>query len=259
MLYAIVLLPLLVGTVLCQWVGSGYTPARRRLTAWTAGAVAGSACALLLGLAPGVFAGEVLLRQAEWVPAIGLNANFRLDGLAWMFATLISGMGLLIILYAAFYLHHDDPAGKFFSQLMLFMAAMLGIVLSDNLLLLLVFWELTSISSFLLIGYWGGREESRAGARMALTITGGGGLVMLAGIVVLGQIGGSFDLSVLLDRGAQIRADPLYPVGLSLILWAASPRARSCLSISGCPKPWPRPRRCRPTCIRPRWSRPGCS
>jgi multicomponent K+:H+ antiporter subunit A len=131
---------------------------------------------------------------------------------------LITGIGLLIIVYAAYYLHAEDPAGKFFGTLMLFMAAMLGIVLSDNLILLLVFWELTSISSFLLIGYWGGKEESRAGARMALAITGGGGLVMLAGIVVLGQIGGSFDLSVLLGRGEQIRADPLYPVALGLIL-----------------------------------------
>ncbi|HYN59532.1 MAG TPA: monovalent cation/H+ antiporter subunit A, partial [Rubrivivax sp.] len=129
----IVLLPLLAGTTLCFAAGRVDTLARRRLTAWAAAAVAGTAFALLLWLAPGVFAGEVLLRQAEWVPAIGLNANFRLDGLAWMFATLITGMGLLIILYAAFYLHHDDPAGKFFSQLMLFMAAMLGIVLSDNL------------------------------------------------------------------------------------------------------------------------------
>ncbi len=214
----IVLLPLLAGTTLCWAAGRVDTPARRRLTAWTAGAVAGSAFALLLWLAPGVFAGEVLLRQAEWVPAIGLNANFRLDGLAWMFAALITGIGLLIILYAAYYLHAEDPAGKFFSTLMLFMAAMLGIVLSDNLILLLVFWELTSISSFLLIGYWGGKEESRNGARMALAITGGGGLVMLAGIVVLGQIGGSFDLSVLLGRGEQIRADPLYPVALGLIL-----------------------------------------
>ncbi len=214
----IVLLPLLAGTTLCSAAGRVETPARRRLTAWTAGTVAGTAFALLLGLAPGVFAGEVLLRQAEWAPAIGLNANFRLDALAWMFAVLITGIGLLIILYAAYYLHAQDPAGKFFATLMLFMAAMLGIVLSDNLILLLVFWELTSISSFLLIGYWGGREESRDGARMALAITGGGGLVMLAGIVVLGQIGGSFDLSVLLQRGDQIRADPRYPVALGLIL-----------------------------------------
>jgi len=214
----IVLLPLVLGTTLCAAAGHGNTPGRRRLAAWTAGAVAGSAFALLLWLAPGVFAGEVLLRQAEWVPALGLNASFRLDALAWMFAALITGIGLLIILYAAYYLHAEDPAGKFFATLMLFMAAMLGIVLSDNLILLLVFWELTSVSSFLLIGYWGGREESRAGARMALAITGGGGLVMLAGIVVLGQIGGSFELSVLLGKGAEIQAHPLYPVALGLIL-----------------------------------------
>ena len=218
MLYAIVLLPLLFGTVLCQWVGRVDTPLRRTATTVVAAAVALAALALLLQQAPAVFAGRVLLQQAEWVPAIGLNANLRLDALAWMFAALISGIGLLIIIYAAYYLHPEDPAGKFFATLMLFMAAMLGIALSDNLLLLLVFWELTSISSFLLIGYWGGREESRAGARMALAITGGGGLVMLAGIVVLGQIGGSFDLSVLLQRGEQIRADPLYPVALGLIL-----------------------------------------
>ncbi len=214
----IVLLPLVLGTSLCFGLGAVNTPLRRGLTAAAAAAVALAALGLLLNLAPAVFAGEVLLTQAEWAPAIGLNANFRLDGLAWMFAGLITGVGLLVIVYAAFYLHHDDPAGKFFGTLMLFMAAMLGIVLSDNLLLLLVFWELTSVSSFLLIGYWGGREESRQGARMALAITGGGGLVMLAGIVVLGQIGGSYDLSVLLTKGAEIQAHPLYPVALLLIL-----------------------------------------
>ena len=217
----IVLLPLVLGTTLCLAVGRVDTPARRRATAGAAGAVALAAIAGLLALAPGVFAGQTLLTQAEWVPAIGLNANFRLDGLALMFALLITGIGLLIVLYAAYYLHHDDPAGKFFSQLMLFMAAMLGIVLSDNLLLLVVFWELTSISSFLLIGYWGHKAESRTGARMALAVTGGGGLVMLAGVVVLGQIAGSYDLSAMLGRGAAIQADPRYPLALGLILVGA--------------------------------------
>jgi len=217
-LYAIVLLPLLAGTVLCQWVGRVDTPSRRVASAALAAAVALAALVLLQQQAPAVFAGQVLRQQAEWAPAIGLNANLRLDALGWMFAALITGIGLLIIVYAAYYLQAADPAGKFFATLMLFMAAMLGIVLSDNLLLLLVFWELTSISSFLLIGYWGGREASRAGARMALAVTGGGGLVMLAGLVVLGQIGGSYELSVLLERGEQIRADPLYPVALGLIL-----------------------------------------
>jgi multicomponent K+:H+ antiporter subunit A len=213
-----VLLPLLLGTTLCHVSGRVDTPGRRRLTALIAAAVAASSLGILLWLAPGVFASEVLLTQAPWVPSLGLNANFRLDGLAWMFASLITGIGLLIVLYAAYYLHHDDPAGKFFSTLMLFMAAMLGIVLSDNLLLLLVFWELTSVSSFLLIGYWGGREASRRGARMALAVTGGGGLVMLAGIVVLGHIAGSFDLSVVLQQGDVIKAHALYPLALGLIL-----------------------------------------
>ena len=118
----------------------------------------------------------------------------------------------------AHYLRLDDPAGKFFTQLMLFMAAMLGVALSDNLLLLVVFWELTSISSFLLVGYWGHKADARAGARMALAVTGGGGLVMLAGIVLLGQMGGSYDLSELLTRGEQIKAHALYPLMLLLIL-----------------------------------------
>ena len=205
----VVLLPLVLGTTLCFWAGRVQTPARRRLSAAIAAAVALAALGLLLQHAPAVLAGEVLLTRAEWAPAIGLNANFRLDALALMFGGLITGIGVLVVLYAAFYLHHDDPAGKFFGTLMLFMAAMLGIVLSDNLLLLLVFWELTSISSFLLIGYWGRLEASRAGARMALAVTGGGGLVMLAGIVVLGQIAGTFDLSEMLGRGEEIRGHAL--------------------------------------------------
>ena len=213
-----VLLPLVLGTALCFWSGQRDTPARRRLTAWLAALVTLAALAATSSLAPEVFAGQTILAQAEWIPAIGLNANFRLDGLALMFVWLITGIGLLIILYAAYYLHHDDSAGKFYTQLMLFMAAMLGIVLSDNLLLLVVFWELTSVSSFLLVGYWGHKAEARAGARMALTITGGGGLVMLAGIIVLGQIAGSYNLSEMFGRAAEIQADPRYPLALGLIL-----------------------------------------
>ena len=216
-----VLLPLVLGTTLCMALGRSNSDARRRATAVAAGAVAVGVLSLLLWHAGAVFEGQTLVTQAEWVPAIGLAANFRLDGLALMFALLISGMGLLIVIYAAWYLHHDDPAGKFFSQLMLFMAAMLGIVLSDNLLLLVVFWELTSISSFLLIGYWGHKAESRAGARMALAVTGGGGLVLLAGVVVLGQIAGTYDLSVMLSEPgliAKIQADSRYPLALGLVL-----------------------------------------
>ena len=218
----VVLLPLLLGTLGCAWAGQGNAPARRRLTAGVAAAVTAAALALLLAQAPQVMAGGTLLAHTDWLPAIGLNIGWRLDGLALMFALMITGVGLLIILYAAYYLGPADPAGKFYSLLMLFMAAMLGIVLSDNLLLLVVFWELTSVSSFLLVGYWAadpqGGGAARAGARMALAVTGGGGLALLAGVVVLGHIAGSFELSELLTRGDGVRAHALYPVALGLIL-----------------------------------------
>lgn len=218
LLPAVVLLPLLLGTTLCFWAGRSPAPARRRLTAWLAAAVTAAALALLLVMAPAVFDGQVLLGGADWIPSIGLNARFRLDGLALMFAGLITGIGLLIILYAAWYLGENDPAGKFYTLLMLFMAAMLGIVLSDNLLLLVVFWELTSISSFLLVGYWGHKAEARAGARMALAVTGGGGLVMLAGVLLLGHIAGTYELSLMFERTAQIRAHELFPLATVLLL-----------------------------------------
>ena len=214
----IVLLPLLLGAPLCAWLGQRSTPARRAATAWAAAAVTALALGLLCSQAPPVFAGQTLLSHTEWMPAIGLNAHFRLDGLGLMFGLLITGVGLLVILYAGYYLGAKEQWGKFFAQLMLFMAAMLGIVLSDNLLLLVVFWELTSISSFLLVGYWGHRADARAGARMALAVTGGGGLALLAGVIVLGQIAGTYDLSSMLGRGVEIQADPRFNLALVLIL-----------------------------------------
>ncbi|MEO8281144.1 MAG: hydrogen gas-evolving membrane-bound hydrogenase subunit E, partial [Ideonella sp.] len=217
-LAAIVALPLLFGTSLCFWSGQSNSPWRRKLTAWLAAGVTAASLAIVSSLAPGVFDGQAVLVRSEWVPAIGLDLAFRLDGLSLLFVWLITGIGLLVILYAANYLADDDPAGKFFTQLMLFMAAMLGVALSDNLLLLIVFWELTSVSSFLLIGYWGRRADSRAGARMALTITGGGGLVLLAGVIVLGQIAGTYQISAMAGAGAAIQADPRYPLALALIL-----------------------------------------
>ncbi|MFZ9134294.1 MAG: proton-conducting transporter membrane subunit, partial [Gemmobacter sp.] len=182
----------------------------------------GSVTALaLLGLmlhAPAVIGGEVILARFEWLPALGLNAHFMLDGLGLLFAGLILGIGLLIILYARFYLSAEDPMGQFYTYLMLFQGAMVGIVLSDNILLLLIFWELTSLSSFLLIGYWKHLPEGRQGARMALTVTGMGGLAMIAGMLILGNIAGSYDLSVILTKGEEIRASEWYLPALILIL-----------------------------------------
>jgi multicomponent K+:H+ antiporter subunit A len=176
------------------------------------------AFALLMSHAPAVFDGEVVRVSWDWLPGLGLNASFFLDGLGFFFAGLILGIGLLIITYARFYLSKDDPMGSFYTYLLLFQGAMVGIVLSDNVLLLLVFWELTSLSSFLLIGFWKHRSDARIGARMALTVTGGGGLALLAGILLIGHIVGSFELSVVLAAGEQIRAHALYPLALVLVL-----------------------------------------
>jgi multicomponent K+:H+ antiporter subunit A len=151
----------------------------------------------------------------------GVNFGFRMDGLAWAFALVICGIGALVVLYARYYLSAADPPARFFAFLLAFMGAMLGVVLADNLILLVVFWELTSLSSFLLIGFWTHRSDARQGARMALTVTGMGGLCLLGGVIVLGHIAGGYSLDIVLGAGEQVRADPLYPVALVLILLGA--------------------------------------
>ncbi len=193
----------------------------RAAAAWIAGAVALAGCALVAATAPAVFGGDVLRWSASWVAQLGLGFGFRMDGLAWVFALLVCGIGALIVLYAAYYLDRGDPAPRFFAFLLLFMGAMLGIVLADNLVLLVVFWELTSLSSFLLIGYWQHRGDAREGAKMALAITGAGGLALLAGVLLLGQIVGSTQLDVVLASGTLIRAHPLYVPALVLVLVGA--------------------------------------
>ena len=179
------------------------------------------ALVILLLLAPSVMRGEVVQAEIEWLPQLGLSASFFLDGLGLLFAGMILGVGLLITLYARFYLSGDDPMGQFFTYLLLFQGAMLGIVISDNILLLLIFWELTSLSSFLLIGYWKHLPEGRQGARMALAVTGSGGLAMIAGMLILGSIAGSYNLTDILQAGDAIRASEWYIPALILILIGA--------------------------------------
>jgi len=190
----------------------------RSHSAWAAGVVTLTALALLAPSAHLPFVGEMLIQQRDWMPALGLNLSFRLDGLALLFAGLILGIGLLIVLYARYYLSERDSMGRFYSYLMLFMGSMLGIVLSENLIQLLIFWELTSLSSFLLISYWQHREEARHGARMALAVTGLGGFAMLGGFLLLGHIVGSYELSDVFASGDLIREHPLYVPTLLLIL-----------------------------------------
>ena len=201
---------------------SAWVPnSQRRLAALVAGAAALGSLTLVLVTAPPVFGGEILRWSVEWLPGVGLDFGFRMDGLAWLFALLICAIGALVVLYAAYYLHEDDPAARFFQFLLLFMGAMLGLVLADNLLLIVVFWEATSLASFLLIGYWHGREDARAGCahgadhhRRRWPGTAGRRLL-------IGQIVGSFRLDDVLAAGATIRASPLYLPALVLVLLGA--------------------------------------
>lgn len=189
-----------------------------------------SACALATALPPAIALMLVLLHTEQvlsgntvrfflsWIPLLGLDISIRLDGLAYLFSLLILGIGLLIILYARYYLSERDSMPRFYAYLMLFMTAMLGIVLSGNLLQLWMFWELTSISSFLLISFWWHKAEARRGARMALTVTGAGGLALLAAFLLIGQVVGSYDLDVVLASTDVIQQHSWYPILLVLFL-----------------------------------------
>ncbi len=209
----IALLPF-VGAVFAAWISK-----RNRLaSAWVAALVAVLALACLAPSIAMVFAGETLIQSWSWMPAIGLEFAFRLDGLALLFALLILIIGLLVIIYARYYLSPKDSMGRFFSYLLMFMGSMLGIVLSENLIQMVVFWELTSLTSFLLISYWQYRQDARAGARMALVITGAGGLALLAGVLLLGHVVGSYNLTEVLAAGDKIQEHELYRPILILIL-----------------------------------------
>jgi len=168
-----------------------------------------------------IFDGEAIRQTIEWIPSMGLDLSFRLDGLSLLFLLLILGIGLLIILYARYYLSDKDSMGQFYAYLILFMSAMVGIVISNNMIQLWMFWELTSISSFLLISFWSHKPDARKGARMALTVTGTGGLALLAGLLLLGNIVGSYDLDTVLASGDLIRAHAAYPIALVLVLLGA--------------------------------------
>lgn len=176
---------------------------------------------MLINYTSDVFLGEDLIFFMEWIPSLGLSISFHLDGLAYLFCLLILGIGLLVILYARYYLSDKDNMGKFYCFLMMFMVAMLGVVLSNNLIQLWMFWELTSISSFLLISFWSHKTEARKGARMALTVTGAGGLALLGALLLIGQITGTYELNEVLQQSDLIHSSDLYTPALILFLLGA--------------------------------------
>ncbi|URI09191.1 monovalent cation/H+ antiporter subunit A [Aquincola tertiaricarbonis] len=211
--------------VLLPFLGSAIAallPSNARNTESTlAGIVALIGLAQVAWLYPQVAAGGVVRHQMAWIPSLGVDIVLRMDGFAWMFAVLVMGVGTLVVLYARYYMNPADPVPRFFSFLLGFMGSMMGVVLSGNLVQLVLFWELTSLFSFLLIGYWHHRSDARRGARMALTVTGAGGLALLAGVLMLGQMADSYELDVVLASGDAIRAHPLYLPMLVLVLLGA--------------------------------------
>ncbi len=198
----------------------------RNAEAWLAGLIALVCVVLIATLYPDVANGGVIRADIPWAPALGLQFTLRMDGYAWLFALIVSGMGALVVLYARYYMSPEDPVPRFFSFFQAFMAAMLGVVLSGNLIQLVLFWEMTSLASFMLIAYWHHRLDARRGARMALTVTGAGGLCLLAGVLILGHIVGSYDLDRVLASGDLVRADPWYPAVLVLVLGALTKSAQ---------------------------------
>lgn len=194
---------------------------RRAAVTWLTLGVAAAGLLLTLGAWPAVVAGTVLRWTLPWLPGLGLDLVLRVDGFAWLFLVLVFGIGLLVAAYARYYMPAEDRLNRFCALLLAFMGAMAGVVTAGNVIQLVFFWELTSLFSFLLIGYWNQGASAREGARTALIVTAGGGLCLFAGMLLLGQVAGSYDLDVILGAGAAIRASAQYPAILALVALGA--------------------------------------
>ncbi|RJP53816.1 MAG: putative monovalent cation/H+ antiporter subunit A [Anaerolineaceae bacterium] len=193
----------------------------RRPTGWLIALLPLGVTAYLASLFPRAANGAPETFSYNWAEEFGASLSFRADGLSLLFAILITGIGTLVVVYSGDYLKKNKNLGRFYGWLFVFMGAMVGVALSDNLLLLFVFWEFTSLSSFMLIGFEHEKESARAAALQALLVTGGGGLAMLAGIILLGQAGGTLELSALLSNETAVQSHPLYLPALILILLGA--------------------------------------
>lgn len=165
--------------------------------------------------------GDAITGGFQWIPSFNVNFSWFLDGLSLTFALLISGIGTFIVLYSGGYLKGHEHQGRFFSYMLMFMGAMQGLVVSDSFMMLFIFWELTSITSFLLIGFDHSREASRRAAIQALVVTGLGGLSLLAGLLVMWNITGYSEMSLLLLTKETMRESPFYLLALILVLGGA--------------------------------------
>ncbi|MEM7044886.1 MAG: proton-conducting transporter membrane subunit, partial [Pseudomonadota bacterium] len=183
-----------------------------------------AAVAFTAGLAsqlPTIAAGESVALTLPWIPSLGIDLAFRLDGLSLLFALLISGIGVLVVLYASSYLRHHPDQGRLQVLLLAFMLSMLGLVTADHIILLFVFWELTTVTSFLLVGFDHEKASARRSALQALLITGAGGLVLLVGLILIAETAGSYLLSEIFADGVSLTESPLYLPILALVLIGA--------------------------------------
>ncbi|WP_083227048.1 MULTISPECIES: Na+/H+ antiporter subunit A [Lysinibacillus] len=191
-------------------------------TGWFVLAVPATLAIIYASYIPKVADGEVFLEELPWIPSLDISIVSYIDGLSLLFSLLITGIGSLVVLYSIFYLDkHKEKLHNFYVYLLLFMTAMLGVVQSDHLITLYFFWELTSISSFLLIGYWYNRDASRLGALKSMMITVGGGLMMLGGFVLLYLMGETYSIRELIVMAPNLVQDPLFTWSLVLILLGA--------------------------------------
>ena len=165
--------------------------------------------------------GATYQESYSWLPQLGVSFSFYLDGLSLLFALLVSVIGTFVVIYAGGYLKDDPALARFYLVLLTFMAAMLGLVLSDNLITLFIFWELTSVTSFFLIGHKHAYEDARKSALQALLVTGAGALAMLAGFLLLGLMAGDYTVSALTNQGELLKTHALYPAALVLVLLGA--------------------------------------
>ncbi|HUF18263.1 MAG TPA: proton-conducting transporter membrane subunit, partial [Thermoanaerobaculia bacterium] len=188
---------------------------------WLAGLLPLGLFVWFLTMVPAVAAGGRYVFSAVWIEALAYRFTLEIDGLALLFTILISGIGFLIFGYAGHYLHGHPHLGRCYVYLTGFMISMLGLVAAGDLITLFIFWELTSITSYLLIGLDHARKSARDAALQALLVTGGGGLALLVGFLLLGQVAGTFELSELAVMGAQVQASALYVPILVLILLGA--------------------------------------
>lgn len=221
---AFLLLPLalaLAGAGLATLAGRPAANRRVSTTALGAGLALLPLGSFVIFLASLPRAGEAHVFAVPWMPSLGITFILHLDSLSSLFLLLVSGIGALVVAYAGYYFKGDQSAWRFLAYLFLFMTAMTGLLLAGDIVTLFLFWEGTSIASFLLIGYKTKDEAARRGALKSLFITGGGGVALLAGLLFAASVAGSSDIRAILSSGDALRSSPLYPVILGLIAFGA--------------------------------------